>query len=163
MASAQQLIDHARSVTPAGEDVLAAGVFAVQDDYVATALAAIGGSAVADELFDNAVTDGVGAAAGVRAAREAHAAGQGVSLRMLLAVTPTHIRLYRLGATGENPGEELMAFTRDSCEVDLSKFGASEHLDLRQGDKEMKLTGGVGLLAAYKDGNKKVVAELSSS
>jgi len=161
MASAQQLIDHARSVTPAGEDVLAAGVFAVQDDYVATAFAAIGGSAVADELFDNAVTDGVGAAAGVRAAREAHAAGQGVSLRMLLAVTPTHIRLYRLGAMGENPGEELMAFTRDSCKVDLSKFGASEHLDLRQGDKEMKLTGGVGLLATYKDANKNVVQELS--
>jgi hypothetical protein len=161
MANAQQLIDHARSVTPAEEHVLAAGVFAVQDDYVATALAAMGGSAVAGDILDNSVAEGVGAAAGVRAAREAHAAGQGVSLRMLLAVTPSHIRLYRLGATGEDPGEELVAFDRASCEVDLSKFGASEHLDLRQGDKEINLTGGVGLLATYKDGNKRVVQELS--
>lgn len=162
MANAQQLIDHARRVTPAGEEVLAAGVFAVQDDYVANALAALGGSAVADDLFDSPVAEGVGAAAGIRAAREAHAAGQGVSLRMLLAVTPDHIRLYRLGTTGETPGEELMSFTRANCEVQLDKFGASEHLDLREGDKEMKLTGGVGLLAAYKDGNKKVVKELQA-
>jgi len=34
MSSAQQLIDQARSVTPAGEDVLAAGVFAVCDHSV---------------------------------------------------------------------------------------------------------------------------------
>lgn len=161
MANAQQLTDHARSVTPAGEEVLAAGVFAVQDDYVATALAAIGGSAAAGELLDNSVAEGLGAAAGVRAAREAHAAGHGVSLRMLLAVTPSAIRLYRLGATGETPGDELLAFDRSSCDVSLGKFGAAEHLELREGDKEMKLTGGVGLLAAYKEGNKKVVEELS--
>jgi len=161
MANAQQLIDIAQRVTPAGEQVLAAGVIAVQDDHLANALGSIGGSAAADELFDNAVAEGVGAAAGIRAAREAHAAGQGVSLRMLLAVTADRIRLYRLGAAGEHPGEELIAFDRSSCEVDLSKFGASEHLDLRQGDKEIQLTGGIGLLATYKDGNKKVVQELS--
>lgn len=161
MPNAQHLIDRAQSVTPAGEEVLAAGVFAVQDDYVATALAAIGGSAVAGDIVDNSLAEGVGAAAGVRAAREAHASGQGVSLRMLLAVTADHIRLYRLGATGEDPGEELLSFRRDSCTVDLSKFGASEHIDLSEGDKEMKITGGIGLLAAYKDGNKKVVQELS--
>ena len=160
MANAQELIDHARSVTPAGEDVLAAGVFAVQDDHLANALGALGGSAVADDLFDNAAAEGVGAAAGVHAAREAHAAKQGVSLRMLLAVTPEHIRLYRLGATGEAPGEELISFTRANCEVHLDKFGASEHLDLSEGDKELKLTGGIGFLSAYKDGNKKVIAEL---
>lgn len=100
MTNAQQLIDQACSVAPAGEDILAAGVFAVQDDYLATALAAIGGSAVASELLDNSVAEGLGAGAGVRATRE--------------------------------------------------------------GDKEMKLTGGIGLLATYKDGNKKVVEALSS-
>lgn len=162
MANAQQLIDEARRVTPAGEEVLAAGVFAIQDDFVATALGAIGGSAIADELIDNPLAEGAGAAAGIRAAREAHAAAEGVSLRMLVAVTDSHIRLFRLGATGETPGEELMHFDRSTCSVDVSKFGASEHIDLRQGDKQMKLTGGIGLLSTYKDGNKKVVAELSA-
>ena len=162
MSSAQQLIDQARSVTPAGEDVFAAGVFAIQDDFVATALGAIGGSAIADELIDNPLAEGAGAAAGIRAAREAHAAGAGVSLRMLVAVTDSHIRLFSLGAIGETPGEELMNFDRSTCSVDVSKFGASEHIDLRDGDKEMKLTGGVGFLSTYKDGNKKVASELDS-
>lgn len=161
MANAQQLIEYARGVTPAGEDILAAGVFAVQDDFIATALAAIGGSAAVGELLDNSLAEGVGAAAGVRAARQAHAAGQGVSLRMLLAITPTHIRLFRLGATGETPGEELMVFDRSACQITLGKFGAAEHVELREGTKEMKLTGGVGLLATYKDGNKKVIEQLS--
>ena len=161
MTNAQQLIDQACSVAPAGEDVLAAGVFAVQDDYVALTLAAAGGSAIAGGLLDSSVAAEIGAAAGHRAAREAHAADQGVSLRMLLAVTNTAIRLYRLGAIGETPGEELMSFNRASCEVLLSKFGAAEHVVLREGDKEMKLTGGIGLLATYKDGNKKVVEALS--
>jgi len=161
MASAQQLIDEAQRVAPAGEEVLAAGVFAVQDDHIANAVGALGGSAVADELLDNSVAEGLGAAAGVRAAREAHAGGEGVSLRMLLAVTGSAIRLYRLGATGETPGEELLSFDRSSCEVELGKFGAAEHIVLRQGDKEMKLTGGIGLLATYKDGNRRVVTELS--
>jgi len=161
MSNAQHLIDQARSVAPAGEEILAAGVFAIQDDYVATALAAIGGSAAAGELLDNSVAEGLGAAAGIRAAREAHAASEGVSLRMLLAVTDSAIHLYRLRATGETPGEELMSFNRSSCEVTLGKFGAAEHIDLRDGDKEMKLTGGLGLLSTYKDGNKLVVAELS--
>ncbi len=162
MANAQQLIEYARSVTPADEDILAAGVFAVQDDYIATALAAIGGSAAAGELLDSSLSEGLGAAAGVHAAREAHAAGQGVSVRMLLAVTPTHIRLFRLGTTGETPGEELMAFDRSACQITLGKFGAAEHVELREGAKEMKLTGGIGLLATYKDGNKKVVEQLGS-
>ena len=162
MANAQQLIDIAQRVTPAGEQVLAAGVFAVQDDHLANALGSIGGSAAADELFDNAVAEGVGAAAGVHAAREAHAAAEGVSLRMLLAVTAGHIRLYRLGVAGETPGEELVSFDRQSCTVELHKFGASERIDLSQGEKSIKLTGGIGLLATYKDGNKKVVAALSS-
>lgn len=161
MPSAQQLIDEAQRVAPAGEEVLAAGVFAIQDDHIANTLGALGGSAVADELLDNSVAEGIGAAAGVRAARESHAAGEGVSLRMLLAVTGSAIRLYRLGASGETPGEELMAFDRSTCEVELGKFGAAEHIDLRQDDKEMKLTGGVGFLSAYKDGNKNVVAALS--
>ena len=162
MASAQQLIDQAQSVTPAGEEVLAAGVFAIQDDFVANAIGAIGGSAIAGELIDNPLAEGAGAAAGIRAAREGHAATEGVSLRMLVAVTNSHIRLFRLSAMGETPGEELMNFDRSTCTIDLSKFGASEHIELGEGDKQMKLTGGIGLLSTYKDGNKKVVAELSA-
>lgn len=162
MANAQQLIDHARSVTPEGEEVFAAGVFAVQDDHLANAVGALGGSAVADDLFDNAVAGGIGAAAGVHAARETHAANQGVSLRMLVAITRDHIRLYRLGVTGETPGEELMSFHRASCQVHLEKFGAAEHLELHEDDKQTKLTGGIGLLSAYKDANKRVIQELST-
>lgn len=125
MANAQQLIDHARSVTPAGEEVLAAGVFAVQDDHLANAVGALGGSAVADDLFDNAAAEGA-------------------------------------GATGETPGEELMSIHRASCQIHLEKFGAAEHLELHEDDKDMKLTGGIGLLSAYKDGNKRVIQELST-
>ena len=161
MPNAQELIDLAERVAPAGEEVLAAGVFAVQDDHIANALGALGGSAVADELLDNPVAEGAGAAAGIHAARAAHAASEVVSLRMLVAVTQSAIRLYRLGTTGETPGAELMAFDRASCEVELGKFGAAEHITLRAGDNAIALTGGIGLLATYKDGNKRVVAELS--
>ena len=55
-----------------------------------------------------------------------------------------------------------MNFDRSTCSVDVSKFGASEHIDLRDGNKEMKLTGGVGFLSAYKDGNKEVASVLAS-
>lgn len=160
MASAQQLIEQAETVVPTGTTVLAAGVFAVHDDHLANALGALSGSAVADELFDNAAAEGVGAAAGLHAAREAHAVKQGVSLRMLVVVTPNQISLYRLGATGETPGDELMSFDRTSCKVELGKFGAAEHLELSDGDKDIKLTGGIGMLSAYKEGNKRVVEEL---
>lgn len=162
MASAAKLIEQAMTVVPPGTAVIAAGVFAVQDDYIANALGAFGGSAVAREIVDNAAAEGIGAAAGVRAAREAHAGGLGVSLRMLVVVTSDQVTLFRLPATGETPGEKLMTFNRASSNIDVEHFGASVHLDLAEGDKEMKLTGGVGLLASYKEGNKKVVQELTS-
>lgn len=146
---------------PPGTTVLAAGVFAVQDDHIANALAALGGSAVADTLFDNPAAEGIGAAAGVRAAREANASRQGVSLRMLVVVTPESILLFELTAAGDTPGRQLLALTRSTTTVTISHFGASAHLDLLDGDKHLNLTGGVGLLATYKDGNKKVLTELA--
>lgn len=161
MANAQDLIERAETVVPPGTTVLAAGVFAVRDDHISNALAALGGSAVADALFDNAAAEGIGAAAGVRAAREANASRQGVSLRMLVVATPESILLFQLPAAGETPGEQLLTFTRSSTTVTISHFGASAHLDLLDGDKQLNLTGGVGLLAAYKDGNKKVLTELA--
>lgn len=161
MTNAQELIELATTVVPDGTTVVAAGVFAVQDDHLANALAAIAGSAATDAVFDNAAADGIGAAAGIRAAREANAARQGVSLRMLVVVTPEAILLFRLPPVGETPGEQLVEFVRSTTTVTVSHFGANVHLDLVDGGKEMNLTGGVGLLATYKDGNKKVVTELA--
>ena len=97
IAQAQTALSDAGSGS--GETVIAAGVFGLQDNYAALAVGGLASGAVADALPGGAATDAVTAAAGVHVTRQVMAEQQGVTVRMLVAVSAESIHLFALGAT----------------------------------------------------------------
>ena len=145
-----------------GETVIAAGVFGLQDNYAALAVGGLASGAVADALPGGAATDAVTAAAGVHVTRQVMAEQQGVTVRMLVAVSAESIHLFALGATGSEPKHELMRFARATTTCEESTFGASRHLLLRESGsgQEIGLTGSAAFFSAYAAGDKAVLNAL---
>lgn len=165
MPHESELIEKAQTALGQDHHVVAAGVFGLQDSYAAIALGGLASSAVADELPGGAATDAVAAAAGVHVTRQVMAERQGVTVRMLVAVTEESIHLFALGETGSEPKHELMCFNRATTTCEESKFGASRHLTLSDAanGQEIGLTGSTGFLSSYAEGDKAVLSALHPS
>lgn len=162
MPSEAELVDAAQQFLGPTEQVVAAGVLAVQDNYAAIMVAGLAAGAIADSLPGGAVTDGVLAGAGVHVARDLNADAKGVSVRMLVAVTERSIHLLSLSAIGSTPERALMTFARASTHCEVSKFGASRHLKLSDSatGQEIGLTGSAAFFSAYAEGAKAVMSVL---
>jgi hypothetical protein len=148
----------ANSVLGASEPFVAVGIFGLQDNYLALAAGGSFGNAVAGGVIGGAI----GNAAGMQLGRELNAQAKGVSVRMLVAVTPTRIHVLDW-VTGSGPTRELRSFDRANTDVEVKKFGLSRHLhlhDRRTGD-ELKLTGSTSALSAEARGDKAVFAALA--
>ncbi|CAB4764775.1 unannotated protein [freshwater metagenome] len=162
MNSEAELIEKAEQILGSdlseNDKVLAAGIFGLQDDFTATAVASVAGATIADSLTENSLAEGVGAAAAVHATREAHAGAQGVTVRMLVAVT--HNSLHILDwVTGSGPTKQLFRFDRASTDVQITKFGLSRHLNLRDSaaGTSLALTGTTLVFSAEAKGDKLVL------
>ena len=157
-----ELIAKAQQALGPDETVVTAGVFGLQDDYAAVTVGGLAGSAVAQELPGGVTTQAVGAAAGIHVARELNAESQGVTVRMLVAVTPTHIHLLSLGAVSNEPGREVLRFDRSTTTCAQTSFGASRRLKLvdSTSGQEIGLTGSAAFFSAYAEGDKAVLQAL---
>lgn len=163
MVSEAELVGKAQTAVGPDHSVVAAGVFGLQDNYAAIALGGVVAGTVASELPGGALTDGLAAGAGLHVTRQAVAASEGVTVRMLVAVTDSFIHLFALNSTGTDPERELMRFDRSTTQCHASKFGASRRLKLvdSSNGQEIGLTGSAAFFSAYTEGDKAVLATLA--
>jgi len=158
-----ELIGKATAIVGTDQQVIAAGIFGLKDDYKAVGLGTVAGASVSDVLLDSPLAGAVGGAAGMHAARTALAASQGLTVRMLVAITPERIRVLDW-ETGAGPTKELVSFNRSSTEVKISKFGLSRHVELHDSSsgKSLALSGSTAPFASESKGDKAVLNELSA-
>jgi hypothetical protein len=164
MNDPNDLIGKATAVVGTEQEIIAAGIFGLKDDYMAVGLGTVAGASVSDVLLDSSLAGAVGGAAGMHAARAALAASQGLTVRMMVAITPERI-LVLDWQTGSGPTRELVSFNRSSTEVKISKFGLSRHIELHDSasGKSLILSGSTAPFASESKGDKAVLKELSAS
>jgi hypothetical protein len=158
------LIAAAQEAIGSEETVRAAGVFGLQDDYRAITA---GGLVTSIAMPDggNPALAGIEGAAGVELGRQANAARQRVTVRMLVAVTDRTIHVFALPMAGDVPQTELMRFDRASTSVEIKKFGLSRRVKLtdRNDGRHLGLTGSTAPFSSVAKGDKAVLAQLASS
>lgn len=161
----QALIDDAVKVVGSGEEVLAAGIFGLQDDYVKLAVAGVAtGTAAAALRVTDPLAHGAAVAVADHEARRFNAESRGLTVRMLVAVTPSTIHVLdrtELGATTR----ELMRFDRATTAVQVTKFGLSRHLNLADegAGTSLGLTGSAAFYVPEAAGDKLVLHLLSAT
>jgi hypothetical protein len=156
VAEAQQLIGP-------GETVEAAGVFGLQDDYKEIALGGVA-AAVATPADAGPALAGIGGAAAIDVARRENAAAQGVTVRMLLAVTESSVHVFSMPAMGGGPQKLLMSFDRGHTEVETKRFGLARRVKLTdpQTGQHLGLTGNTARFTYGAKGDKAVLEALGA-
>jgi outer membrane lipoprotein SlyB len=156
-AAAQAVVD---------EQVLAAGIFGWQDVVAAgvggsTAGALAGGGA--GHVVGSGLGAGVGAGIGGFVAEEAMAKEQGMTLRLLVAVTPTSIRV--LDWAHGAPGDEVRRFERETTQVQVTKLGLSRivHLHDTTSGEEVSLHASTNPISAGGKTSKVVLHLLDAA
>ncbi len=159
-----ELIETAQTALGSDHTVVAAGVFGLQDDYKAIMVGGLASAAVAEALPGGTTTEAVTAAAGVHVTRQVMAEKQGLTVRMLVAVTKESIHLFALGATGFEPKHELLSFDRATTTCEEKNFGASRKLKLTDSASghEVGLVGSAAFFSPYTEGDKAVLAAVKS-
>jgi hypothetical protein len=151
----------AQQVLEPGEEIEAVGVFEIQNDYKAMALA--GGAAGAVTAGANPAVGGLAGGAALEGVRQAEAATEGVTPTMGLAVTNEFIRVFAMSELGGRVGGELMHFSRDAAHVEVKKLGFNRHIKISDPStgQEVGLNGAsVGVGAK---GDKAVLALLTGA
>ena len=161
MNSSTELISKSRAILGDGTEIVAAGIFGLKDDPLAVSAAGVAGAGVGDLISDNpavAAATGVGA---IHAARTTVAASQGLTVRMLVALSDTRIHILDW-LTGAGPTKELVSFERTRTEVRVKKYGLSRRLTLRDtvSGRSLALTGTTAFFASESKGDKSVLSQL---
>ncbi len=141
-----------------GDEVIAAGAFALQDNYKA-----IAAGGVASAFLPGSSKACVGAVenvAGMEAARQANAAAHGVTERMMVCVTEPEIYVFSLRPMGNDPEQILARFDRAGAEVEVTRFGLSKRLQISEGDQELHLQGSTVRVSPDSGGDKAVLSVL---
>jgi hypothetical protein len=153
-----------RTVDPATADAaVALGVFGLEDNYVGITAGAVVAGAAADAVVPDGgpVVDGVAAVAGMHVAREVNAQRQGVTVQMLVTVTPDRVVLFDY--QGGTVTRTVHAFDRATMTVEVKRFGLSRRVHLQDGEFEIGLTGSTAFYSSASAGDKHVLAELLSA
>ncbi|MBF6558282.1 MAG: hypothetical protein IVW52_19450 [Acidimicrobiales bacterium] len=164
MNDPSELIGKASAIVGTEQPVIAAGIFGLKDDYLAVGLGTAAGASLGDAILDNPLASGVGGAAAMHATRSALAASNGLTVRMLVAVTPELIRVLDW-ETGSGPTTELLSFDRSSTDVKINKFGLSRHVELHDSatGQSLALSGSTAPFVSESKGDKAVLKELSDA
>ena len=142
-----------------GDEVIAAGAFALQDNY--KAIAAGGAASSVLPGHDSPLLAGLEGAGAIEASRQAIAAAHGVSERMMVAVTEKEIYVFALRPPLGNAPEELLArFDRAAAEVEVKRFGLAKRLHVTEGDQKMFLQGSTSRISPDAGGDKAVLEVL---
>jgi hypothetical protein len=163
VGNTQGLIQNARLLVRPDEIVMAAGVFGLQDNYLALTLGSLAGGTVASELGGGALASGTSAAVGIHVARDVAAESKGLSTRILVAVTENAIVLMALPAVGNRPERVLLRLDRALTTSVTKKFGASRRTTLMNSatGQEIGLTSSAAFFSPYASGAKAVLAVLA--
>jgi hypothetical protein len=160
----QTLIADAAEVIGRGEEILAAGIFGLQDDYAKLAVAGVAtGAATAALDVTNPVAGGVAFGVATHETRRLNAEGAGLTVRMLVAVTANAIHILDRTELGAST-RELLRFDRASTAVQVTKFGLSRHLNLadEQAGTSIGLVGSAAFYVPETAGDKLVLHLLSA-
>lgn len=146
-----ELIAEARSLLGDDEEVLAAGHFGLASLIVGQAAGMQAGSLLSG---GDALAGGMGGLAATKAAAEA----QGVTMKVIVAITPDTVHLLNRD-TGGRLEARVTSFDRATVEVSVQKMGLSRYLSLRDpGDgHSIDLHGSVSWLSAQAAGDKIVL------
>jgi hypothetical protein len=158
------LIDEAVNVIGGDEEILATGIFGLQDDYAKLAVAGVATGAVAAALDAGPLAQGAVAGATIHGTRRLNAESKGVTTRMLVAVTASAIHILDRSDLGTT-SRELMRFARATTAVQVTKFGLSRHLNLadESAGTSIGLTGAAVFYVPEAAGDKLVLQVLSAS
>ncbi len=141
------------------DEVLAAGAFALQDNY--KEIAAAGAASSLLPGHDSPLLAGLEGAGAIEASRYANAAAHGVSERMMVCVTEKEIYVFALRSPmGNDPQELLASFDRAGAEVEVKRFGLAKRLHITEGDQKMFLQGSTARVSPDAGGDKAVLEVL---
>ena len=141
------------------EAVIAAGAFALQDNFKAIAVGGLASSVLPGN--DNPVVAGLEGAGAIEASRHANAAAHGVSERMMVCVTDANIYVYALRSPmGNDPGDLLASFDRSGAHVEVKKFLGAKHLHISEGEQKLYLQGSTARISPDAGGDKSVLEAL---
>lgn len=158
-----ELVSKATAILGRDQQVLAAGIFGLKDNYAAVGMGTATGAVVGDAVLDSPLAGAVGGAAAMHATRSAVAASKGLTVRMLVAVTAEHIRVLDW-VTGSGPTKELLSFDRSTTDVKITKFGLSRHVVLHDSatGQSVALSGSTAPFASESKGDKAVLRLLEA-
>jgi hypothetical protein len=158
MNSSTELISKSRTILGDGTEIVAAGIFGLQDDPLAVSTSGVAGAGLGDLVTDNPIMAAASGAGAMHAARATGAGSQGLTVRMLVALSDTRIHILDW-LTGAGPTQELASFERTRTEVRVKKFGLSRRLTLRDtvSGRSLALTGTTAFFASESKGDKSVL------
>ncbi len=163
MTKPAEMIATASAALGGNEEVLAAGIFGLQDNYAALAVAGVATGVAMDlaAVPENPAADALKAAVTAHVTRTIIAESKGMSVRMLVAVTPHQIHVWKWSLAGI--GDKITDFNRELTVIQITKFGLSRHLNLLDSTKTnpLQLTGTTAFFSSESAGDKSVLELLS--
>jgi len=160
--SEEDLVAEATTSIGGSDQVLAAGVFGLQDLLGVAMVGSAAGGAVGDVVGGGA-GNLAGAVLGGIAAKRAYAESQGMTLQLIVALTAAHIFVLNRDSDGRLP-DVVATFDRPTCEVTINKLGLSRIVHLKDGasGETLVLTGTTMPLSQLAKGDQVVVQLLAS-
>jgi hypothetical protein len=159
----EDYVAEAQALIGLEETVEAAGVFGLQDDYKGIALGGVATALVTPEDAGPGLA-GLGAGASIAISREKNAEAQGVTVRMLLAVTERSIHVMSMHQVGGGPQKLLISFDRARTKVEVHHFGLSRRIELTdpESGQHLGLTGNTARFTYGAKGDKAVLEALGA-
>lgn len=140
--SEESLLAEASNAIGGEPEIIAAGVFTLQDMIgVAVAGATVGGFA-GDALVGAPLAGAVGGGLGMAAAKKVYAESHGMTVELIVAITGETIYVVNRDTHGRLPGV-VTTFDRATCEITVKNLGPSKlfHLVDTPTGREIKLGG----------------------
>ncbi|MGZ0713145.1 hypothetical protein ACWPKO_32900 (plasmid) [Coraliomargarita sp. W4R53] len=157
--SEADIVKEAKSILGDQADIIAAGHFGLANLVLAQTAGVTAGSVVGGAIGGNsAINSAIGVGLGGLAATKASAEAQGVTMQMIVAITPDEIQLLNRD-TGGRLRSDVAIFRRDAVDINIGSFGLSRLLtltDLVTGHC-VELHGSVSWLSSQAKGDKVVL------
>ncbi|MEV8267069.1 hypothetical protein [Microbacterium sp. NPDC076911] len=157
--SESEIVAEAHQILGDQEEILAAGHFGLANLIIAQiAGGTAGGIATESVTGSNSFSSALGVGLGGLAAVKASAEAQGVTMKMIVAITPEKIHLLNRD-TGGRLRSEVATFRRDAVDIDIANIGLSRHVTLtdRPTGHVVELHGSVSWLSSQAKGDKIVL------
>ncbi len=155
-----ELIAEAERILGEGESVVAAGYFGLRELVAAQIAGSTAGGAAGSLAADEPIAAGLAAGLGGAAAVKAFAESQGVTVQMVVAVTPDAIHVLNRDTEGRL-ANRLVTFDRNDAHVVVTKRGLSRIVDISDASgAQITLEGSASPISQLAKGDKAVLAEL---